>query len=272
MIVEINKIEKYEDSIFGSCLIVESYPIIDSPFGFGGAVDLTRKFYFIYPDNKNFYDFLLKAKNNPNEYFEASESAFTQKRTDRGTCFVHNSLFNSEENSTKIGNAVDLGLSVQWADMNVGASSESDYGILYGYGDVTGELYSEDENDYATGNIVGTNHDVATKTWGDGWRMPTAEELKELSERCQWKEIVRNGVVGSLVTGPSGNNIFFPYAGVRMGLDTFRRDDMGQCWSGSLNGLGCPSALLFYGSTAFTSNGDTTHGCSVRPVKDHNND
>ena len=58
MIVEINKIEKYEDSIFGSCLIVESYPIIDSPFGFGGAVDLTRKFYFIYPDNKNFYDFI----------------------------------------------------------------------------------------------------------------------------------------------------------------------------------------------------------------------
>ena len=36
------------------------------------------------------------------------------------------------------GTAVDLGLSVKWANMNVGAASEKDNGILFVWGDVTG--------------------------------------------------------------------------------------------------------------------------------------
>ena len=41
---------------------------------------------------------------------------------------------------TNVGQAVDLGLpsGTKWANMNVGATSESDYGILFVWGDVTG--------------------------------------------------------------------------------------------------------------------------------------
>lgn len=48
------------------------------------------------------------------------------------------------------GNAVDLGLpsNTKWADMNVGAKSESDNGILFIWGDITGKKMTAESNAY----------------------------------------------------------------------------------------------------------------------------
>jgi hypothetical protein len=54
------------------------------------------------------------------------------------------------------GNAVDLGLSVKWADRNVGAASEKDNGILFVWGDITGTQI--------TPSNVSTYTDVTSQT------------------------------------------------------------------------------------------------------------
>ena len=60
---------------------------------------------------------------------------------------------------------VDLGLSVKWANCNVGANSSLDYGGLYGWGDSTGGNLSLNNNEYPNCNppmcISATNYDIA---------------------------------------------------------------------------------------------------------------
>lgn len=115
---------------------------------------------------------------------------------------------------------VDLGLSVKWAKWNMGAKSESDYGGYFGWGDPTGELFSNDVTEYAKGlttkDIGGTKYDIARAQWGGKWRLPTAKELKEL-EKCTWaytQDYNGKGITGWIVSN-NGNQIFFPCAGWR---------------------------------------------------------
>ncbi len=125
---------------------------------------------------------------------------------------------------------VDLGLSVLWANCNLGASSTTDYGGHFAWGDPTGALWSAqgisyDEqgynwntNNYGGNNppadISGTELDVVAVHWGDGWRMPTYAEMRELRTKCQWTMMEQGGVRWYEVTGPNGNSINLPIAGL----------------------------------------------------------
>lgn len=62
------------------------------------------------------------------------------------------SSFTTPDTKFPVANFVDLGLSVKWAEWNMGASSVTDRGGYYGWGDPTGELYSNSSSDYAIGN------------------------------------------------------------------------------------------------------------------------
>lgn len=271
MIVDIQSIKHIEIEAFGKCLLVDTFPIIDSPFGWGGCVDMSRTIKLLYPDNSRMLSYLRNAKSNEEEYFEFAEhGAFVEQYIPGiGNCYIHNSFDEEAEASSNVGNAIDIGLSVLWADMNVGASSPSDYGPLFGYGDPTGEKWSEDENNYPKEAIIGTKNDIASANWGSGWRMPTAQELKELAEKCRWKPGTLNGVAGNIVTGPNGNSIFFPYAGSRIGVSTYRAGQMGECWAGSLSNFGSPVNMMFFGYSATLNWGAcSAWGASVRPVKE----
>ncbi len=121
---------------------------------------------------------------------------------------------------------VDLGLSVKWATMNVGATSATDYGKYYAWGETKG--YGEEDlsnarnysytgsytktcynwstykwcngsetslTKYCTDSSYGTfdnktnldlEDDAATQNWGGAWRMPTHAEQEELVNRCYW--------------------------------------------------------------------------------------
>lgn len=104
---------------------------------------------------------------------------------------------------------VDLGLSVNWAECNVGASEPQEFGLLTSYGNVKGRIGA----DPIHANISGTNRDIARVKLGEPWRMPTHEELAELISKCTWKHTEVKGVPGLTVTGPNGNSIFLPECG-----------------------------------------------------------
>lgn len=126
--------------------------------------------------------------------------------------------------------AVDLGLSVMWANCNLGAQSPEEYGGYFGWGDPTGELWDGNGIYKQAGAFVwntdnfggmnppteigGTSLDVVTAHWGNNWRTPNGYEAYELSHRCEWKLRSQDGRNWYEVIGPNGNSIIIPLAGV----------------------------------------------------------
>ena len=114
---------------------------------------------------------------------------------------------------------IDLGLSVLWAETNVGASSEaeSEYGSYYQWFDAQNALSS-------------------------GWsscRLPTEREMDELINNCNLTWTSVNGVYGCRFTSTkNSNSIFLPAAGYKFS-PTSSADGVGlKCryWSGTEDG------------------------------------
>ena len=129
---------------------------------------------------------------------------------------------------------VDLGLSVKWATCNIGASSPSDYGDYFAWGeDETKSTYTEDNSaTYFRTNY--TFRDAAKKKWGGTWRMPTADEFRELIDNCEWTWIRHGGHNGRKVTSKkNGNSIFLPASGDRYDTQIYGLDEWGLYWSSS---------------------------------------
>ena len=185
--------------------------------------------------------------------------------------------------------AVDLGLSVKWANMNVGATSPEDYGGYYAWGeteekeDYSWETYKwcngsyDTQTKYCTDSIYGTvdnktvldpEDDVAHVKWGGSWRMPTLDELNELFLKCTCEWTTQNGVSGYKVTGHNGNSIFLPAAGYRRWTEVAYRGGEGYYWSSSLYSDASYSAYnLFFYSGGYAWYGNyRCFGLSVRPV------
>lgn len=187
---------------------------------------------------------------------------------------IDNKQTRKKGDAGKVGEAIDLGLSVKWASWNVGASKPEDYGGYYAWGeieekdkydwstykyvsnDIDEDYWDEntndviykyqrigkqvnDENDIVDISICGTSYDVAHVKWGGDWRMPTNNEISELEEKCQKERSSLNGVEGWYFTGPNGNRIFLPSAGELYGNSaTYDMKDWrgAACmyWSGDL--------------------------------------
>lgn len=72
--------------------------------------------------------------------------------------------------------SVDLGLSVDWADCNVGASAPYEFGGHYCWGDSTG-LEIKTQSETFPNVISGTQYDIVSANFGNGWRLPTLKEV-----------------------------------------------------------------------------------------------
>lgn len=206
--------------------------------------------------------------------------------------------------------AVDLGLSVKWANMNVGAETPYEYGGYYAWGEIEEKRFyyfnitskyivlkfegsGDPDNTSAVKEIVKYSpqdnkvvledeDDVAFKTFGKEWRMPTAEQMQELMDKCDWSPARVNGTKGFLIKSRvNENSIFLPLAGYKTGHETkgtIRQfaSTQGYYWTSSLsedskceNGqvLGIfkterPADLGSYSMMSF----HRTNGCVVRPV------
>lgn len=118
---------------------------------------------------------------------------------------------------------VDLGLpsGTLWATCNIGATSPSEKGYLYAWGE------SEPKDDFSSASYIYSRpfSDAAEKSWGRGWQVPTKDQMDELVNYCEWKESY-SGVsfVGVNVYGPNGNSIYLPACGSGgIGYDTWNR-------------------------------------------------
>lgn len=163
---------------------------------------------------------------------------------------------------------VDLGLSTKWAKCNLGASSETEMGGLFGFGDMTGYNTSINTDDYASADIYRTANDVANRVYGGKVTMPTISEFEELFRCCRVEWTETDGVSGYRFTGPNGNSIFLPAAGSRTGGTIAGAGTEGRYMSGSVNEDDPRFAMTYLFSNAGNARSTTPvyQALSVRPV------
>ena len=169
---------------------------------------------------------------------------------------------------------VNLGLpsGTLWATCNIGATSETDYGVYFQWGDISGisgsllGKYSDENYSWATApfnnrsssyneeyfnahksewlddnNNLKPEYDAATQIMGGDWRMPTKAEFDELLSGTTNGWIFNyndTGVSGREFTSKTnGNSIFIPAAG--------------RCYDGSVYTVGNDSGV--WSSSLYTS-------------------
>ncbi len=183
----------------------------------------------------------------------------------------------------------------KWANMNIGATSVTDAGLYFWWGDVQGHAkdespkfnfdsdnvaitsYGNNEDYVADGKLV-AEKDAATQLWGAGYRMPTPAEFEDLYNKCTWTwKTNYNGVDkanGYLVQGKgeyADNSIFLPAAGGRGGEDLLDEGSNGFCWSSTpLSGYAdFANSLLFNSVSVNPYNINFCYlGFPVRPVSE----
>lgn len=184
---------------------------------------------------------------------------------------------------------VDLGLSVKWADRNVGASAQQEQGTLFAWGATSPVPYYDwsyypfcggNFNELTKYNIdpnLGTvdgkcvlepEDDAANVIFGDGWRMPTDAEWKELIEECEWSIGRKGCTVRSRKPGFENSSIFLPFIAGKSGGEVYA-SSLGYYWSSTLCTTSCWSAaaVSFYNKTVERPVFGRYLGCAVRPVK-----
>ena len=190
---------------------------------------------------------------------------------------------------------VDLGLSVKWATLNIGAGDPSDCGDYYAWGetetksDYSWSTYKWCNGSYNTLTKYNSNgsygtvdnktsldpvDDVAHVKWGGNWRMPTNAEIDELRTNCTWSIYGYGYRVISNIEGYTDRSIFLPFTGYRENGYLYQQDqddyDYGHYWSSSLDNsyprLAYYLYYTYYGRTISTSEGNRYIGRCVRPV------
>lgn len=200
---------------------------------------------------------------------------------------------------------VDMGLSVKWASMNLGAASSEETGYRFAWGETVpkgefnmenykwAELESTDELElrafiytkynyhsdyYKKGSVDGKmtlepEDDAAHVNLGGKWRMPSADEWNELRAKCEWIWTSEKGVGGFRITSKiNGNSIFLPATSPDAHTSKFESAKAGNYWSNTLlPDYTFPSSahyFYFYGETRDLSSNSRQFGYCIRPIYD----
>ena len=208
--------------------------------------------------------------------------------------------------------AVDLGLpsGIKWASCNLGASKPEEFGGYYAWGETETKMaydmwnykwinqatgggyngetkyvteYCAPESQYVDNKtVLDPEDDAARVNLGGNWRMPTYIEMKELESCCekQWTQL--NGVNGWTLTGPNGNSIFLPAAGVRDGKLFDGIGSLGRYWSNQVSYYDdIEPYVIYFDEVNFNTGqiGLSSHdsywratGVTIRPVYDESLD
>lgn len=143
---------------------------------------------------------------------------------------------------------VDLGLpsGLKWAAYNIGASSPSEFGCAYAWGETATKSSYDAQNSLTidknrkvllsrgiideSGNLAPA-YDAASSDWGASWRTPGKDDLEELIEHCTWRWTSLDGHNGYEVTGPNGKSIFLPATGYCQDAEVKYSNAGGYYWS-----------------------------------------
>ena len=198
---------------------------------------------------------------------------------------------------------LDLESRTLWAKCNIGATSETDYGVFFQWGDISGisgnlvGKYSDENYSWTTApfnggssdydetefnpvkgtvcpnDVLAKEYDAAAQIMGGDWRMPTQADFNELLSGTSNRWITNyndTGVNGRQFTSKTnGNSIFIPAAG---GCYRGSVGDVGyggNVWSSSLNTSNPGGAWALYFGSGYCSmgNGGRYGGWSVRGVR-----
>ena len=187
-----------------------------------------------------------------------------------------------------------------WACKNIGAEEPWESGYYFWWGDTVGYkrvndawvasdgsslnfsfdtantlTYGKNSSQLLDGKwitaegVLAPEHDAAHVQWGDKWRMPTKQELKDLDSKCDWKWAILNGVKGYVVRGRGNyetNSIFLPCTGYGNGTSLRNAGSYGHYWSSYLDYIAW--SLDFFSDRRYTFSFDCRYnGHSVRPVQ-----
>lgn len=178
--------------------------------------------------------------------------------------------------------AIDMGGSIEWANMNLESKSIQDPGGIFAWGETTSKSeftrsnYTEPkvpgkfEYEKYNNGLRGTNYDAARVKWGDGWRLPSKNEFKELIGKCE--QIRHKGYVEFIA--PNGNRLIFPlleWTNITYnGIDNFY-------WTLDLDEYGPICCTFSKGSYDISGSGaistsyerKRTSFCKVEPISGH---
>ena len=207
-------------------------------------------------------------------------------------------------NDPYVGHAyVEIG-GLKWATMNIGASSVTDAGLYFQWGDTQGYTASQVGSgsgkkyfywkDYKYGNgksspgatgmtkynstdgktVLDLSDDAARANWGGGWRMPTTAEFQALGNAVNtaWTNDYQGTSISGLVCTDktdSSKVLFFPAAGYCFYGRVTDATHIGYYWSSSLHGNSVQNAyrLYFNSSDSYWDGGCFRYyGCPVRGV------
>ncbi len=179
---------------------------------------------------------------------------------------------------------IDMGLSVKWGSHNIGASVEEELGTRYAWGEVAPKInyslsnykWSDESGNFTKylGNSDGrylleSEDDAATEVYGEFWRMPTVDEMKELCDetKCTWELTEVNGIWGHVVTSlVTENKIFIPFT---KDIDQNYYDYL-RYWTSSIMQPSSSWQLTYdYNRTPNVSYGNREKGYLIRPVMDY---
>ena len=183
--------------------------------------------------------------------------------------------------------AVDLGLSVEWCNSNIGGNkieNEECTVDFFAWGEKkTKSTYTWANYAYCNGtsssminigsDISGTQYDAAASSdWGQNntWRMPTVNEMNELLTKCTFSEGEEHGVSGYHVTGPNGNSIFLPFVGCSYDGNDYGIESYSYIWTSGIDPTNSQKAKALYISSNNTPTVTSCRrrtGAAIRPVK-----
>lgn len=185
---------------------------------------------------------------------------------------------------------VDMGLSVKWANCNIGAKKAEDYGDHFAWGETEKKAdYSWGTYKWGTGmysltkyntdisrgpvdgkTVLDKEDDAAAVILGGSWRMPTAEEWAELIAECYWEWTTQGGNNGYKVTSrKNGAKIFLPAAGGHGSTYHYDAGSYGRYWASTLNAEDPAFAWNVYFVSDYVCDYyyDRYYGRSVRAVQ-----
>ena len=196
---------------------------------------------------------------------------------------------------------VEIG-GLKWATMNVGATSITDYGLYFAWGDTQGYTASQVGSgegqkyfgwaDYKYGNggssatdmtkynstdgktVLEASDDAVQTNWGGSWRMPTTAEFAALGAAVNtaWTANYQgSGVAGMVCTDKTDSSkvLFFPAAGICSYGSVSSVGSLGLYWSSSLfaDSMISGRCLNFSNGNVYWQSNDRRYlGFSVRGV------
>lgn len=205
-------------------------------------------------------------------------------------------LDNSSEDKEDDEEFVDLGLpsGTLWATKNLGASSKTDYGLYFAWGETTGyegltqdKQFAWEDYQFFTGYDENNNNsptfskynssdrttlsleDDAAHVFNRNYMIPTGDEASELINNCTYEFIIDykgTGVNVAQFTGPNGNKLIIPTAGYYKDGQLKGEEDYSYIWTNTVR-IGSYSIAYSVCQDYVDTVTYRHYGMPIRPVK-----